>query len=223
MCGFGDTTRRRRGCECRDFFKGELARAEAFSTSSGKTHAGRESLFVMETKSMSGRVPQVGIKRILVPTDFSEPSRAAAVFAGRLAGRLAAELIILHVCDLYLGTGDLFVDVARMQANTEQDGADRLTEFAKEIERPARLEVRIGAPAHQIVEAARDFGADLIVIPTHGRSAIARFFIGGVAERVVRHADCPVLVLPWDKRDATPHPKWGDRVRERVEASGSFR
>lgn len=144
--------------------------------------------------------PHLQIKTILVPTDFSEPSRAAARFALSLADALGAELIFLHVADPYLGSGDLLLDVARLQRKTEHDTLDQLRDWAAQTAPNARIEVRIGVPAHQIIEAARELKVDLIVIPTHGRSAIAQFFMGGVAEKVVRHADCPVMILPWTKR-----------------------
>ena len=149
---------------------------------------------------MNPKVPGLQIKTILVPTDFSDPAHAAATFAVTLADRLGAELIFLHVANPYLGSGDLLLDVARLQVDTEYGALEQLTDWAKGIAPAAKLEVRIGVPAHQIIEAARELKADLIVIPTHGRSAIAQFFMGGVAEKVVRHAGCPVLVLPWTKR-----------------------
>lgn len=56
-------------------------------------------------------------------------------------------------------------------------------------------DVRMGDPGGAIAEAAKELGADLIVIPSHGRTGIARMFLGSVAERVIRLAHCPVLVL----------------------------
>ena len=149
---------------------------------------------------MNPELPGFQIKTILVPTDFSDPAHAAATFAARLANQLGAELIFLYVADPYLGSGDLLLDVARLQRKTEYGALDQLRDWARRIAPTAQVEVRIGVPAHQIIEAARELKADLIVIPTHGRSAVAQFFMGGVAEKVVRHAGCPVMVLPWTKR-----------------------
>lgn len=59
----------------------------------------------------------------------------------------------------------------------------------------AQIEIRIGDASHEIADHASELGADLIVIPSHGRTGAKRFFIGSVAERVVRYAHCPVLVL----------------------------
>jgi universal stress protein A len=58
-----------------------------------------------------------------------------------------------------------------------------------------KTEVRIGAPAAEIVSAAEDLKADLLCIGTHGRTGIAHFLLGSVAERIVRHAPCPVLTV----------------------------
>lgn len=138
--------------------------------------------------------------KILVPVDFSDCSRAAVEFAARLAKKFGSEFVLVHVVDSYLGTGDLLLDMVRIQTNFEKEALMELERWAKEIEPKPQVIVRIGAPAHEILETAKEIAATVIVIPSHGRSAIARFFIGGVAERVVRHANCPVIVLPWNKR-----------------------
>lgn len=79
------------------------------------------------------------------------------------------------------------------------DAAEReLTEFllAEVPQAPITPCVRTGDPAHEIVAAAREWGADLIVVGTHGRRGIGRMFLGSVAETVLRHAPCAVLVIP---------------------------
>lgn len=141
-------------------------------------------------------------RKILVPVDFSECSRAGLQFAAALAAQLGSDLVLVHVVDPYLGTGDLLLDMARMQTNSEVNARKQLEDWAMQINPPAATIVRIGSPAHEIIETAAEIGADAIVIPSHGRGAIGRFLMGGVAERVVRHAACPVIVLPWNKRNA---------------------
>ncbi|HEU0299974.1 MAG TPA: universal stress protein [Longimicrobium sp.] len=79
------------------------------------------------------------------------------------------------------------------------DAAEReLAEFLRaEVPRaPITARVRTGDPAHEIVAAAREWEADLIVVGTHGRRGIGRMFLGSVAETVLRHAPCAVLVIP---------------------------
>lgn len=138
--------------------------------------------------------------KILVPVDFSQCSRVAVEFAVSFASRFDSEVTLLHVIDPYLGTGDVLLDMARLQINFEKDAFKELELWAKEFMPTPKVMVRIGPPAHEILKAAEEIEASSIVISSHGRSAIARFFMGGVAERVVRHTACPVIVLPWNKR-----------------------
>ena len=63
----------------------------------------------------------------------------------------------------------------------------------------ARLDVGIGDPGHVLVDLAKQIDAGLVVISSHGRTGLTRVLLGSVAERVVRHADCPVLVLKSEK------------------------
>ena len=69
------------------------------------------------------------------------------------------------------------------------------------------IDVLIGDPAHKIVEHAEELGTDLIAIPSHGYSGIKRWFLGSVAERVVRYAKCPVLVLKNSENGTQPTQK----------------
>jgi nucleotide-binding universal stress UspA family protein len=66
-------------------------------------------------------------------------------------------------------------------------------EFPESI--PVTVTVRKGAPYDQIVAAARDMGADVIIVPTYGRTGLKHALLGSTAERVARHAPCPVLIL----------------------------
>jgi nucleotide-binding universal stress UspA family protein len=142
----------------------------------------------------------VQMGKILVPVDFSECSRSAVEYAASLATRFGSELFLVHVVEPYVGTGDVLLDMARIQATLEKDAKQELEEWAKQFQPAPHVILRVGSAAHEILETAKEIGAASIVIPSHGRSAIARFFMGGVAERVVRYASCPVIVLPWKKR-----------------------
>jgi len=139
------------------------------------------------------------ITRILVPTDFSPASDHAAEHAKFLAIRHRAELFLVHVV-LPAGSPDLIygsllwdqekvIRSARMALQRWQNdaGLGRL----KKVKR----QVRVGVPYVEIVEAAREQNCDLVVIPTHGRTGLQHYVLGGTAERVVRHAHCPVLVV----------------------------
>jgi universal stress protein A len=142
----------------------------------------------------------VPIKRILVPVDFSGASTKAFRQALSFAKHLNANLTVLYV-----------VPPAPVSALTMLDGtppserADvsivnkdlrALTKFARTSGvQDANASVRFGVPSHEIVEAAKDEDADLIVIATHGYTGWKHFCIGSTAERVVRAAPCPVLVV----------------------------
>ena len=152
------------------------------------------------------------IREILATTDFSDESRAGVRYAVALAEKLNAAVALLHVVEppsrlagmeaVALVREDSEVaELARVQLKTlaerESQGDLRLT--------PS---VRTGKPFHEITTAARERGADLIVIATHGYTGAKRVLLGSTAERVVRHAPCPVLTVPAritpKRTDATP-------------------
>lgn len=144
------------------------------------------------------------VTRILVPIDFSPSSRVALEYATFLAGKLGAELVALHVWEPpgYVGPDTLaLLPVAAGQPGWDQtrDEVRREVEhfLAKLAERPRQLAVRVeaGEPSDTILNAAKDGGADLIVMGTHGRTGLSRLLIGSVAEAVLRRSTCPVLTL----------------------------
>lgn len=140
-------------------------------------------------------------KRILVPTDLSEPAEAAWTHARALAQGDGAALVLLYVVEPVLshfGVVGLVPTVTQLEE--EHDNAARLKLQALSGEAAkAGLTVThrvvAGRPWQKIVEVAGEEGADLIVIGTHGRTGLAREAIGSTAERVVRAARCPVLVV----------------------------
>jgi nucleotide-binding universal stress UspA family protein len=141
------------------------------------------------------------IRRILVAVDFSEPSRLAFDDAAELAQKFGAELDVLHVWEVpsfvppevavVVGSGAELADAVKKAA---EKGLDSFVADAARrgiAVHAARLEM--GLPASTIADAATDY--DLLVLGTHGRSGLTRFLLGSVAERVVRHAPCPVLTV----------------------------
>lgn len=139
-----------------------------------------------------------GWKRICVAVDFSEPSRLALEEAVDLASSAGAELHLLHVrprpapspVDL-LGAG--FEPAERDDSQAELAAWERLA--AARLERPVHAVLDLGSAPARIAEYARRAGIDLLVLATHGRSGLTRVLMGSVAERVVRIAPCPVLVV----------------------------
>src|SRR5690349_16908805 len=143
------------------------------------------------------------LKKILVATDFSDPSDAALAYGRELARTFEAQLVLLHVADnvaarAYGGDGFVFID-PRLQTDVEAAAKRQLDEliFAEDREtlRAETVVLTSNAPAAAIVDYARERAIDLIVIGTHGRGAVAQLLMGSVAERVVRTAPCPVLTV----------------------------
>ncbi|HVA84444.1 MAG TPA: universal stress protein [Candidatus Binataceae bacterium] len=134
-------------------------------------------------------------KKILCPIDHEENSRAAFETAARLARESHGTLYLIHVVPLPTSiVGESILSNDRERAHR---GLQRLA-----AQLPATLGrvivVRFGNPAREITAVARRIGADLIVVGTHGRTMMARFFQGSTAEKVVADAPCPVLALPPD-------------------------
>jgi nucleotide-binding universal stress UspA family protein len=144
----------------------------------------------------------VSIKRILVPTDFSDCARPAVRYAAELADKFGAELVLLHVVpDAVLALPDAVMPTPAAGADLHElteagkTGLAHLIAAEKLSRLSPRPEVRVGSPAPEIVAAATDLHADLVCIGTHGRGGLARVLLGSVAELVVRQAPCPVLTV----------------------------
>jgi nucleotide-binding universal stress UspA family protein len=144
------------------------------------------------------------VTRVLVPIDFSPSSRAALEYGTFLATRLGAEVTVLHVWEPpgYVGPDALaLLPLAAGQAGWDQTRAEVLREvelfLGPASARPRELSVRVeaGEPSDAILVAAKEVGADLIVMGTHGRTGLSRLLIGSVAEAVLRRATCPVLTI----------------------------
>jgi universal stress protein A len=143
----------------------------------------------------------IALKRILVPVDFSPLSKKALQYAVRLAQEFNAEVTLFHVIEPEIPPA---FDGYMLAPPSISNGAGaRCTNRLKALASSARTAgvtrvgstVRSGFPAHEIVEAAKELDVDLIVIATHGYTGWKHFCIGSTAERVVRAAPCPVLVV----------------------------
>ncbi len=142
------------------------------------------------------------IRRILHPSDFSRASGAAFTKAVEMAKANRSELLVLHVLAPVIPmVGDGYVSpriyeeleaTARGQA---REHLDRLVAKAKKAGVRAKGLLMEGLPHEQITRAARSKRVDLVVIGTHGRTGLAKFFLGSVAGRVVSIAPCPVLTV----------------------------
>lgn len=138
------------------------------------------------------------IQTILVPVDFSDGSKAAYEFALDLAEQYDARVHLLHVVENTTSPDFENFPLARNREQLIAKVKSELVAFAQVGGHPVvpvYPDVRVGTPWEQIIGAAQDDDVDLIIIPTHGYTGFKRLVIGSVAERVVRHAPCPVLAL----------------------------
>lgn len=146
----------------------------------------------------------IKIKRILLPTDFSECSKQALIYALSFARRYKAQLVLLHVIDAdeYIAyaeesTSELSPDLrAKIIQAMKETASESFEQFLKgqnleEIE--IETEMIEGTPFVEIARFATELSVDVIVIGTRGRTAQMHPFLGSTAEKVVRQAPCPVL------------------------------
>jgi universal stress protein A len=149
---------------------------------------------------------RVTIKKILAPTDFSPASQKALKYALRFAGGFESEITLLHVLEptipltfegLTLPPPATDIESSETQKNLKALAASAREGGSARI----RATFRRGIASHEIVEAAKEFDVDLIVMATHGYTGWKHFAIGSTAERVVRAAPCPVLVVREKEHD----------------------
>jgi universal stress protein A len=141
------------------------------------------------------------LKKILVPLDFSVCSKKALQYAVPFAKQFKAKMFLLHAIPVHYGTR-LEFDLVDYEPLIEEDVRKnieaRLAALAEENvpgEIPVEIKARHGAPSTEIVNAAKEMDADLIVMSTHGHTGRLRALIGCIAEDVARLAPCPVLVV----------------------------
>jgi nucleotide-binding universal stress UspA family protein len=141
----------------------------------------------------------IKLKRILVPTDFSESARHALTYGLSFAKEYGAELVLLHVVEtLPVGYAtDLFpVPMAEVFQELSAYARTQLASLHEEVVAKGvavREVLRQGRPSAEIVNAAREEAIDMIVLGTHGRGVLDKALFGSTTERVVRNAPCPVL------------------------------
>lgn len=142
-----------------------------------------------------------GLHRILVPVDFSKTSNGAFIYAKGLARSTGAEIHVVHVLDTHYLTGALHIIIEpreKMVEKWREDCQERLNRYFRRREEngfAVLLHMREGKPHEEILKAAKDLGADMIVIGSHGWSGLERYIFGNIARRVLKISDIPVLVI----------------------------
>jgi nucleotide-binding universal stress UspA family protein len=139
--------------------------------------------------------------RVLCPTDFSEFSTAALTYAAALAASYGSAVRVLHVLTpfpIVAPLGDVPGNVQLYESQRVQ-GQRALEAEAARVRRPGMavdVELRDGSAVQEVLAAAQEWQADLLVLGTHGRGGVERLVLGSVAEKVLRKATCAVLAVP---------------------------
>lgn len=151
----------------------------------------REAQLPLHAQAEGLAVPRFTLKKILVFVDFSACSRKALHDAAPFARQFGADLTLIFVLQSYPPTLELADIDPTAEAKAE------LEDLRKSVCHIVRTEtvLKRGEPYREIVGAASELEIDLIILSTHGRSGVARVLLGSTAEKVVRHAGYPVLVV----------------------------
>lgn len=137
-------------------------------------------------------------RRILIAVDSEPVAVHAANVGAELARAIGAEMALVNVVDSSLAyPADTGVPPNELIALAQQEAKKLVSDFRRRLPpQSTALEfILAGGPATEIVNAAKEWPADLIVIGSHGRGGVQRALLGSVAEGVMRHAPCPVLVV----------------------------
>jgi nucleotide-binding universal stress UspA family protein len=141
------------------------------------------------------------IRRILLPTDFSTNSATATKYACEFATRFDAELYLLHTLEVHPAATPEFAMGLALPSHVAESKAAAEKALAGVLDpqwsagRKVVHAILEGSPKIEIVGYARNRDIDLIILSTHGRSALKHVIMGSVAENVVRTAPCPVLTV----------------------------
>lgn len=152
------------------------------------------------TKGKNGKRPAFKIEKILVPVDFSDISSNALPWAAYLAGQFGAELVLLYVAhgsptSYLLGPELMNHAIVPFMKQAEMDLERTAVTLSQSCSTKISSVVLEGTPFEEICQTAKSMGGDLIVLTTHGHTGLKHAWLGSTAERVVRHAACPVLTV----------------------------
>jgi len=139
----------------------------------------------------------IAIDRVLYPTDYSEFCEKGLPFANSVCREFGASLTLVHGFEYPMNSPELIPEAStNVTLSLESSARQMLKDWQAEVKDvPVDSEMRVGSPYRVVRELAKKLEIDLIVVPTHGRSGVAHMFLGSVAERIARHAPCPVLTI----------------------------
>jgi nucleotide-binding universal stress UspA family protein len=155
-------------------------------------------VFLANPKGLVLETDDVCFERILVPYDGSKLAAQILPLVGRFASDSGAEVIVLHI-DMPERGGHPVPEVARRHA--QQRAEAMLDEVRCHLEDNGVEKTQVIGrysedPANEILQVIEEVKPDLVAMSSHGRSGVSRFAFGSVAEKVLRHCDCPLLVKP---------------------------
>jgi nucleotide-binding universal stress UspA family protein len=146
------------------------------------------------------------IRKILVPIDFSEPSQQALRYARPFAEQFGASLTLLHVMEPVVYPAEFgYAPLAPLEAEEPRQNElqARLQQMGIGLGTTVSVKsiVRVGRVWKEIVDVAKAQDTDLIIVATHGYTGLKHALLGSVAEKVLRHAPCPALVVRTEEHD----------------------
>jgi nucleotide-binding universal stress UspA family protein len=141
----------------------------------------------------------ISLKKILVPVDFSEPSKKAVTYGLTLAGSFSASLILAHIVPessaLLYSIPTQFLEIEKQQYVKAAAEIRHLVPSENASRLSLQTIVKIGIIEEELLRIVRDEGIDLVVMGTHGRQRLSRWFMGSVTEHLLRHVPVPVLTV----------------------------
>jgi nucleotide-binding universal stress UspA family protein len=163
-----------------------------------------------DRKSSNARSPRQRLSfcKILVPIDFSECSLKGVAYAKAFAKQFKSKLVLLNSVHFqYYVAGDEYAryDLPRLLQYAEKAAREQMHDLVRNTDwngLEVETSLQAGHPSQQICERSEESDVDLIVTSTHGTTGFKHVLIGSTAEYVVRHAHCPVLVVPSQSRPA---------------------
>lgn len=153
------------------------------------------------------------LARLLVPVDFSDCSLRALDYALALAEQFGSKIILLHIVEPAVYPENYLVASPALDETNQnllESARERLSALShKRIGHrlPAETLVRMGRAHSEIPDTAKALGADLIILGTHGYTGLKHVLLGSTAERVVRHAPCPVLTVRYPGGETGAEPR----------------
>jgi len=150
----------------------------------------------------------IAIKNIVVATDFGEPADVALTYGRNFARAFSANLYVVHVVnDLATAApvSEIPMDFTKVQAQIDAEARASLDVLITDDDlrtlKVTKTLLASSTPARAILDYAAEIRADIIIVGTHGRGGLAEFFLGSVAQKIVRSAPCPVLTVRANERE----------------------